>query len=135
MRSLQLGLITIFSVVAIACGSGSSSTPTNPTPTPTPTPTPAPGPTTATTPVSIVRGASILTTTAYNPSPLTVASGTTVRWTNDDTTAHTSTSNTAAWTSGNLNPGDHFDFVFQTAGTFTYHCAIHPGMVGTVVVQ
>jgi plastocyanin len=24
---------------------------------------------------------------------------------------------------------------FQTAGTFTYHCQIHPGMVGTIVVH
>ena len=132
MRSLQFGLITIVCVVAIACG-GSSSTPTNPTPTPTPTPTPAPA--TGTMAVSIVTGASTLTTTAYNPSPLSVASGTTVRWTNNDSTTHTSTSNTAAWSSGNLAPGDHFDFTFQTTGTFTYHCAIHPGMVGTVVVQ
>jgi plastocyanin len=23
----------------------------------------------------------------------------------------------------------------STAGTFTYHCTIHPGMVGTLVVQ
>ena len=85
--------------------------------------------------VSIVTGASTLGTRAYNPSPLTVASGSTVRWTNDDSVAHTSTSNTGAWSSGNMNPGAHFDFTFQTAGTFTYHCAIHPGMVGTVVVQ
>jgi plastocyanin len=25
--------------------------------------------------------------------------------------------------------------MMNTAGTFTYHCTIHPGMVGTVSVQ
>jgi plastocyanin len=24
---------------------------------------------------------------------------------------------------------------FPTAGSFTYHCSIHPGMTGTVTVQ
>src|SRR5258705_13573607 len=99
MRSLQLGLITIVSIFAIACGGGSSSTPTTPTPTPS-TPVPATGTVT----VSIPIGASTLGTRAFNPSPVTVASGTTVRWTNDDAIAHTSTSNTSAWTSGTLNP-------------------------------
>jgi plastocyanin len=25
--------------------------------------------------------------------------------------------------------------MMSTAGTFTYHCTIHPGMVGTLTVQ
>jgi plastocyanin len=31
--------------------------------------------------------------------------------------------------------GRQFSFTFTRAGTFSYHCAIHPGMVGTVVVR
>jgi plastocyanin len=34
-----------------------------------------------------------------------------------------------------MPPGSQFSFTFSTAGTFQYHCAIHPGMVGSVVVQ
>jgi plastocyanin len=39
------------------------------------------------------------------------------------------------WSSGNIAPGSHFTTTFNTAGTFTYHCSLHPNMVGTVKVQ
>jgi len=131
MRSLQLGLLAILFISVVSCG-GSSTPPTNPTPTPTPTP---PNPTFIALTISIPAGAAQLGTRAYSPSPVTVAPGATVRWSNDDSITHTTTSNTAVWTSGNISPGSFFDVTFQTAGTYAYHCAIHPGMVGTVVVQ
>ncbi len=56
-------------------------------------------------------------------------------WKNTDSVAHTSTSDTPGWDSGIVNPGAQFSIGFPTAGTYTYHCAIHPGMVGTVVVR
>jgi plastocyanin len=61
--------------------------------------------------------------------------GTTVVWQNNDTIAHTSTSNAAGWNSGTIGPGQSFQFTFTSAGTFPYHCTIHPNMVGTVTVQ
>jgi plastocyanin len=125
MTSFRLSLMTIVSVFAAACGGGYSSTPTTPTPVPS----------TATTPVSIPVGARTLGTSAFSPSPLTIPVGTTVRWTNNDTIAHDATSNTGAFASGTLNAGARFDFTFQTSGTFPYHCTIHPGMMGTVIVQ
>jgi len=69
------------------------------------------------------------------PDELDVAVGTTVTWMNTDSISHTSTSDANAWNSGIVAPGGQFSFAFQTAGTFQYHCAIHPGMVGTVVVH
>jgi plastocyanin len=69
------------------------------------------------------------------PDELNVAVGTTVTWMNTDSISHTSTSNAAGWNSGIVAPGGQFAFAFQTAGTFPYHCTIHPGMVGTVVVR
>ena len=88
------------------------------------------------TPVSIVSGASTRGTSAYAPNPVTITSGTTVTWTNNDSIAHTSTSDTAGvFNSGTIAAGGSFSFTFQTKGTVTYHCTIHPGMVGTVVVQ
>ncbi len=128
MNSLRLSLLTIVSILLVGCGGGYSS------PSPAPT-TPSPAPATGSTPVSIPMNARTLGPSAFNPSPLTIAVGTTVRWTNDDTIAHDSTSNANVWASGNVNPGAHFDFTFQAAGTYPYHCTIHPGMTGTVVVQ
>ena len=125
MRSLRLSLLMIGSSLLVACGGYSSPNPN----------TPSPAPATGTTPVSIPMNARTLGASAFNPSPLMVGVGTTVRWTNNDTIAHDATSNTNVWASGNLAPGARFDFTFQSAGTYPYHCTIHPGMTGTVIVQ
>jgi len=37
--------------------------------------------------------------------------------------------------SGFAGPAPFWAAAFPTAGTFSYHCAIHPGMIGTVVVR
>ncbi|HJZ73098.1 MAG TPA: plastocyanin/azurin family copper-binding protein [Vicinamibacterales bacterium] len=129
MRSRLLVALSFLIAIAASGCSGSSS-PATPTPTPT-----APAPSASTTAVSIPQGASFLTLTAYNPNPVSIALGTTVRWTNTDSVAHTSTADGNAWNSGTLAAGAHFDFTFQTAGTFPYHCAFHPGMVGSIVVR
>jgi len=76
-----------------------------------------------------------MTTTAYSPNPLTVSVGTTVTWTNNDTTTHNSTSNNGAFATPSIGPGASASFTFQSAGSFAYHCTIHPGMVGTITVQ
>ncbi len=71
----------------------------------------------------------------FSPSSLTVKAGTTVIWTNKDATTHTVTSDNSAFTSsGNLANNDTYSFMFSTAGSFPYHCAIHPSMKGTIVV-
>ena len=85
--------------------------------------------------VSIVNNASSLTTNAYAPNPIDVAAGTTVTWTNNDTKTHDSTATDGSWGSGAIAPGGQFSRTFSTAGSFPYHCTLHPGMVGTVVVR
>lgn len=72
---------------------------------------------------------------AFDPDDVTVEVGTTITWTNNDTVSHTSTSDVSGWNSGIVAPGQQFSFAFPAAGTYSYHCAIHPGMVGTVVVR
>jgi plastocyanin len=86
--------------------------------------------------VTIVSGASTRSSSAYAPNPLTITSGTTVTWTNDDSLAHTSSSDTpGVFDSGTIAAGGKFSFMFQTRGTVNYHCNIHPGMIGSIVVQ
>jgi plastocyanin len=61
--------------------------------------------------------------------------GETVTWVNDDTVAHTATSQGGAlFDSGNLPTGGTFRFTFTKAGTYHYFCTIHPWMKGVVVV-
>jgi plastocyanin len=113
-----------FTGLAVACGSSGSPT----------SPMSSPGTGNSMT-VSIVRGATNLTTTAYSPNPEPIAAGDMITWTNNDVTTHTSTSDDGSWGSGNIAPGGTFSRTFPSAGTFTYHCAIHPGMVGVVTVR
>ena len=125
MSSLRLALASIVLVFAIACGGYSASPPLTPSVTPTPG-----GPA-----VAIPAGAASLGNRAYSPDDLDVTVGSTVTWTNTDSTAHTSTSDLTGWSSGDIAPGKQFSVAFPTAGTFKYHCTIHPGMVGTVSVH
>ena len=131
MFSLRLAVISGVLVFAAACGSNYSSS--TPSPAPSPTPTPAPGG--ASSSVSIPTGAAVLGTAAFMPDALTVPAGTTVTWTNTDSIPHTSTSDAKGWDSGIVGPGQQFTVSLQTPGTYSYHCTLHPGMVGTVVVQ
>jgi plastocyanin len=135
MSSLRVVALSAVLMFAIACGGGGSSSPTTPSPTPPPAPAPAPPPAGSSSEVSIPRGAESLGNRAYVPDDLAVAVGTTVTWTNTDSVSHTSTSDVAGWNSGIVAPNGQFSFTFQAAGTFPYHCAIHPGMVGRVVAR
>jgi plastocyanin len=69
---------------------------------------------------------------AFGPTPLTVSVGTTVTWTNDDSTTHTLTSTTGpgSFVSGKLAPGSTFSHTFDQACTYDYMCTIHSTMHG-----
>jgi plastocyanin len=72
---------------------------------------------------------------AFNPASITVTAGTTITWTNKDAVAHTVTSDSNAFNSGTVASGATFSFTFATAGSYSYHCAIHPSMVASVTVN
>jgi plastocyanin len=118
--------VLILAMSFAACGGYSSPS------TPSAAPTPAP---VGSTTVNVPGGASTLTTTAFGQNPLTISVGTTVSWLNTDNTTHTTAADGSQWSSGNIAPGGRFNFTFASAGRFTYHCQIHPNMVGTIVVQ
>lgn len=75
--------------------------------------------------------------TGFTPSTITVVIGVnnTVVWTNDDTVPHTVTSYDGSFSSGNLNPGNTYQFTFTTPGNYSYHCSYHTWMQGTVIVK
>lgn len=72
---------------------------------------------------------------AFGPQTVTIKAGTTMNWMNQDTEAHTVTSDTGAFNSPVLQPGASYSFTFAKAGTYSYHCTIHPFMTGKVVVS
>jgi plastocyanin len=119
-------LSTIVLFTFAGCGS-SSSTPTTPTGTTT-TPT-----TTADVTVSILG---ILGNQSFAPNPISMKVGQTIAWHNSDAIGHTATGDNGGFNTGTLGSGATSSPVaMPTAGTFTYHCSIHPGMIGTIVVQ
>ena len=72
---------------------------------------------------------------SFQPATITIPVGTTVVWTNQDSAGHTVTADDGSFKSDRLGSGVTFSHTFATAGSFAYHCAIHPSMKGTVTVQ
>jgi plastocyanin len=78
---------------------------------------------------------------SFTPKTTSAGLGDTVLWTNTATaTNHTSTHDTTdplVWDSGTITPGGGtFSFLFNVAGSFTYHCNFHPTlMMGTINVK
>jgi plastocyanin len=73
---------------------------------------------------------------AFSPGRLTVRAGTRVVWTNRDDEPHlVSSAGRQFAPSRALDTGDSYAVTFSTPGTYAYYCAIHPMMVGTIIVQ
>jgi len=77
----------------------------------------------------------IMTNRAYDPQEITVKVGDTVTWVNQDAPKHDVVADNGEFKSSLFDKGQSFSFTFTKAGTYPYHCSIHPGMTGTVVVQ
>lgn len=71
---------------------------------------------------------------AFAPSPTTVAAGTTLTWTNMDSSPHSVVLDDGTYDSGLLSQNAQGSRQFAAAGTFDYHCGVHPNMKGRVVV-
>ena len=96
----------------------------------------SPSPTPTATPTTSQVATDIVDFTLEN---LTIVTGTTVAWTNQDGADHTTTTQTEGgtsplWDSGLLATGESFSFTFDNEGTYAYFCAIHPYMQGTIAV-
>ena len=74
---------------------------------------------------------------SFTPVTLTVATGTTVTWTNRDDIPHTvvSADDPKAFKSKALDSDDKFSFTFAKPGTYPYFCSLHPKMTAKIVVQ
>jgi len=72
---------------------------------------------------------------SFQPATITVPVGATVTWTNDDSASHTVTADDGSFTSESLGQGATFTRAFPAAGTFAYHCRIHPSMTAVVTVR
>jgi uncharacterized repeat protein (TIGR01451 family) len=71
----------------------------------------------------------------YQPPTITIHVGDTVIWTNAGSLQHSVTADDSSFDSGLFGTGATWRMTFNTAGSYSYHCAPHPWMKGTVVVQ
>jgi len=72
---------------------------------------------------------------AFTPVRVTVALGSSVTWSFQDAMGHSATSNSGFFDTGVASGGATRSVRFRSAGTFGYHCSVHPlTMTGTVVV-
>ena len=72
---------------------------------------------------------------AFQPADVTAAVGETITWTNADSAPHTVTLDDDSCSTDNIAQGASAGLVFDAAGTYPYHCKIHPNMTGTITIQ
>jgi plastocyanin len=72
---------------------------------------------------------------AFEPDPVTASVGQVIQWTNGDDAVHTVTLDDGSCSLGRLGPGASGALQFDSAGSFTYHCEVHPNMTGTIEVS
>jgi len=71
---------------------------------------------------------------AFTPSSVSINVNDSVKWTWAGS-PHSTTSDTGLWESGVQGTGATFTHTFASAGSFPFHCSVHPFMTGTITVQ
>lgn len=74
---------------------------------------------------------------SFVPTELKIRVGSKVTWVNKDVTQHQLISDyqgRAEISSSSLGQGESYSHVFNLVGVYNYHCALHPGMKGKIVV-
>ena len=124
MRTLFLAVVAAFALGGAATAQDY--------PSPSPSGSPAAGPSGSPAPAAVVVH---IKNFAYAPDTVTISAGQSVRFVEDDDTAHTVTASDGSFDSGNLEKGGSWVHAFTKAGTYNYVCTYHPYMKGKVVVK
>jgi len=114
--------------ISVTGGDGSTPPPVDPPPPTTPSTTVVP-------PSPAPPGDVTIFDNGYTPATKTVTAGTAVTWSNTGALPHTVTDRAGLFDSSFVMAGETFQRTFDTPGTFSYFCTIHPEMVGTISVE
>jgi plastocyanin len=93
--------------------------------------------------IKIIFGSSLKGDKSYQPNPIIIRPGMTITWQNEDNILHTVTSGFGIGDVGKgkdfdsplIQPDQMFFHKFFKSGKFPYFCALHPTMVGEVIVE
>lgn len=69
----------------------------------------------------------------FTPETLNVKVGTIINWVNEDSAPHIV--KFEGFESQSLQTGESYSYTFDTAGTYAYHCSLHPSMKGNIIVE
>lgn len=134
-RTVRAGLLAVLAAAAlpfVSCGGGGGGGGvTNPPP-----PSGGGGGTGGTPPDVIITIVAENGSMSFSPNPANVTRGQRVAWRNSAGQVHTATQNSGSFDTGNIDSGSQSNAIaMDAAGSFAYHCAVHPAMVGTLNVQ
>jgi plastocyanin len=138
-----LGLVIALAVALVACGDDDDDAAA-------PAATTAAGAATNTTAAAAGGGASattagggaaagaqtteVIKNLSFTTTEVHVAVGGTVVFDNQDSTTHTATADDGSFDTGHIDAGKQKSVSFPKAGSFAFHCSIHPFMKATLVV-
>jgi len=71
----------------------------------------------------------------FQPKDVTAKVNQVIAFTNTGSAAHTATLDSGGCTTANIAAGKSDGLVFSASGTYTFHCAIHSSMKGTIVIS
>ena len=73
---------------------------------------------------------------AFQPTDVAAKTGQVIAFSNTGAAAHTATLDGGQCATGTINAGKSDGLVFTVAGTYKFHCSVHPTqMTGTIVVS
>jgi plastocyanin len=138
-RRSGLATAVAAAALALAACSGSSSTPTPASQAPaSQAAASAPASEAATTAGNCAPGGSGGTAEQIKdfafPSGITVKAGGAITWSNGDSAPHTVTFDDGSCESGQIAPGSSVTVTYSKAGSYPFHCSVHPNMKSTLTV-
>jgi plastocyanin len=132
LRTTLLAALAVAALPFVSCGGGGGGGVTNPPP-PSGGGGGGTGGGTADVTITIIAENGNM---SFSPDPATVNVGQRVAWRNGAAAIHTATQNGGGFDTGSVDSGGLSQAItMSAAGTFGYHCSLHPAMVGTLIVR
>jgi len=139
MRRLAIPVLALFAVVAVgACSGAASPSSTAAASAPAGSASAAAGSASAACTVSSGTGTVTVSIKnfTFETDPVTAKVGDVITWTNNDSASHTATVDDGTCTTDSIAAGASGSLTFSAAGTYKYHCRIHPSqMTGTIEIS
>ena len=136
MRPIARGIATLVTAVALAACSGGGTPATQQPAGGTQQPA---GTTAASAPCADSTGTTVVAVGVANNAwqqPINAKVGDVITWTNSDSVPHkVALDDGSCQMSSNIPGGGSKSLVFSVAGTFPFHCAVHPSMKGTITIS